>query len=109
MDLIRRLQEIGVLSRGEFTIYSEIKDGNVLQRLNILGSKLDSFNDSCDMVLDFRKAFDGVNHPIFWDPGHVSNTGNQIIAKKMFLKFRPQPQSHTQTHTTINIKINFKI
>ena len=72
------------LSKGEFAIYSEIKDGNVLQRLNILGSKLDSFNKSCDLVLDFRKAFDGVNQPIFWDPGHVSNTGNQIIAKKMF-------------------------
>ena len=33
---------------------------------------------------DFRDAFDNVDGAIYWDQGHVLQTGNLILAEKFF-------------------------
>lgn len=73
-----------ILSEKEYAIYSEIQGDNTLKRLDLLGDGFESLSDTCTQKLDFRSAFDGINQPIFWDRGHLGNTGNQIIAKKIF-------------------------
>jgi len=72
------------LSEQEFSIYQEVKNGNVLKRLEFIASGLDELQSVCNGTADLRHAFDGINAPIYWDSGHMANTGNKIISKKMF-------------------------
>ena len=37
--------------------------------------------DSCNVSLNLRDIFDNESSPIYWDQGHVSDKGNNIIAK----------------------------
>ena len=46
-----------------------------------VGRELLSLQDDCNVV-DLRGAFDDVSGPIYWDQGHVSDTGNLILAEK---------------------------
>ena len=39
--------------------------------------------DGCDTI-DLRGVFDDVNGPIYWDQGHISDTGNLILAEKFY-------------------------
>jgi len=43
-------------------------------------SELDSY---CKETSDLRNSFDGINQPIFTDSAHMSDFGNEIIAKKL--------------------------
>ena len=46
-----------------------------------IGRELLSLQDDCN-VIDLRGIFDDINGPIYWDQGHVSDTGNLILAEK---------------------------
>jgi len=46
-----------------------------------MGRELLSLQDNCNVV-DLRGIFDNINGPIYWDQGHVSDTGNLILAEK---------------------------
>jgi len=46
-----------------------------------MGRELLSLQDDCNVV-DLRGIFDDINGPIYWDHGHVSDTGNLILAEK---------------------------
>ena len=37
--------------------------------------------DSCKIVLDMRSVFDNEINSVYWDQGHVSDKGNDIVAK----------------------------
>tara|TARA_Y100001936_G_scaffold8795_1_gene7888 strand:- start:262 stop:1791 length:1530 start_codon:yes stop_codon:yes gene_type:complete len=39
--------------------------------------------DACKMSLNLRDVFDSESSPIYWDQGHVSDKGNNIIAKSL--------------------------
>ena len=39
--------------------------------------------DSCKVSLNLRDIFDNETSPIYWDQGHVSDKGNNIIAKSL--------------------------
>ena len=47
------------------------------------GRALLSLQDDCN-VADLRGIFDDINGPIYWDQGHISDTGNLIIAEKVY-------------------------
>ena len=72
------------LSEQEYEKYIEFKNDNTLNRLGLIADSLDYLNEDCDKTVDLRNAFDGINAAIFWDVGHVGNSGNKIISKKMF-------------------------
>jgi uncharacterized protein YjbI with pentapeptide repeats len=46
-----------------------------------MGRELLSLQDNCNVV-ELRGVFDNINGPIYWDQGHVSDTGNLILAEK---------------------------
>ena len=46
-----------------------------------IGRELLSLQNDCD-VIDLRGIFDNISGPIYWDQGHVSDTGNLILAEK---------------------------
>jgi len=46
-----------------------------------MGRELLSLQGNCNVV-DLRGTFDDVSGPIYWDQGHVSDTGNLILAEK---------------------------
>ena len=46
-----------------------------------MGRELLSLHDNCNVV-DLRGIFDDINGPIYWDQGHISDTGNLIQAEK---------------------------
>jgi lysophospholipase L1-like esterase len=39
--------------------------------------------DSCEMSVNLRGVFDNESVPIYWDQGHVSDKGNNLIAKAL--------------------------
>ena len=39
--------------------------------------------DSCEMSVNLRGVFDNESGPIYWDQGHVSDKGNNLIAKAL--------------------------
>ena len=53
---------------------------------------VDAFKEldkTCTITADFRKVFDYVQEPIFWDNGHTMSFGNKIIAKNIFSVISP--------------------
>ena len=46
-----------------------------------MGRELLSLQDNCNVV-ELRGVFDNIDGPIYWDQGHVSDTGNLILAEK---------------------------
>ena len=71
------------LSEQEFSNFLEVNDTN-LKRLGLFAEALHELKTVCDGTADLRNAFDGIDVPIYWDAGHMANTGNKIISKKMF-------------------------
>ena len=55
------------------------------RQLHILGQDMDGTSGKgvCE-TYDFRDAFDNVDGAIYWDQGHVLQTGNLILAEKFF-------------------------
>ena len=51
-----------------------------------IAEKVDELNGICDKTIDLTGTFDNVSESIFFDYGHMSDKGNQIIAKKIFLE-----------------------
>jgi uncharacterized protein YjbI with pentapeptide repeats len=43
----------------------------------------------CTKTADFRRIFDYVQEPIFWDGGHTMSFGNKIIAENIFSVISP--------------------
>ena len=45
---------------------------------------------SCDNIVDLRDVFNGINEEqIYFDKGHMSDLGNEIIAEKLFELISP--------------------
>ena len=51
-----------------------------------LSDNLSTLDEDCTKALDFRKIFDYVEKPVYWDATHTGTLGNQIIAKEVFLE-----------------------
>ena len=48
-----------------------------------MSRELLSLQSNCNVV-DLRGTFDDISGPIYWDQGHVSDTGNLILAEKFY-------------------------
>lgn len=59
--------------------------------LNLVALELnDTQYQPCDKVYDLRNVFDGMNGiPIYFDQGHMSDFGNEIIASEIYEKIIP--------------------
>jgi len=77
------------LSNHENSIKKGTFEKNNLQYMKDFDFHSNELMETCSLMIDMRNAFDGINEPIFWDHGHTSDFGNQIIAKKMFEKVLP--------------------
>lgn len=71
-------------SKGENIILPKTQfDIETLYVLNALEKPLNELNSICDQVIDMRNVFDDIPHPIYFDKGHMSDYGNNIIADKI--------------------------
>tara|TARA_B100000029_G_scaffold98987_1_gene89206 strand:+ start:2196 stop:3269 length:1074 start_codon:yes stop_codon:yes gene_type:complete len=61
---------------------------NAIEIYNIMKSSLNTL-DRCTITNDFTNAFDNTKTAVYWDDVHITEQGNEIIAKKMFNLFLP--------------------
>ena len=87
------------LGTGNRTLAPSEKYGTVeimhqyLIKLNLNYTEL----HSCDQIYDLRNVFDGMNGvPIFFDGVHISDFGNEIIAKRIYDLISPTVQNDIQ-------------
>jgi hypothetical protein len=52
--------------------------------LNKLEKPLSELKDTCDETIDLRNIFDNVTDPIYFDKGHMTDYGNDIISSRIF-------------------------
>ena len=55
---------------------------NSYERYEAYTKNLEKLN-SCGMSVNLRGVFDNESTPIYWDQGHVSDKGNNLIAKAL--------------------------
>ena len=76
-----------VLSQQEFSNFLLSKDFNGNQLDPTYYEKywksLIEIREQCSGVFDFRGVFDDISEPIYFDEGHMSDVGNNIIANEM--------------------------
>ena len=62
----------------------------------------------CTKTADFRKIFDYVQEPIFYDGGHTMSFGNKIIAENVFSVISPIyfDETHSIIHSDLQIGKN---
>jgi len=62
----------------------------------------------CTKTADFRKIFDYVQEPIFFDTGHTMSFGNKIIAENVFSVISPIyfGQTYSVIHSNLNSENN---
>ena len=74
------------------TNYNDIPLMNSLSEYEKYTSNLDDL-ENCTSSINLRTIFDNESAPIYWDQGHVSDKGNNIVAKALYneiLEFLPK-------------------
>ena len=74
------------------TNYNDIPLMNSLSEYEKYTSNLDDL-ENCTSSINLRTIFDNETAPIYWDQGHVSDKGNNIVAKALYteiLEFFPK-------------------
>lgn len=57
--------------------------------MELLAKSLDEVGKLCEHTTDLRNIFDDVSEPIYFDQGHMSDFGNEIVAQKLFEESLP--------------------
>ena len=60
-----------------------------LQTLDGMVEVLDDLDRHCTKTIDLTNVFDNVNEPIYLDGAHLYDSGNKIVAEKMFEEIIP--------------------
>ena len=55
-----------------------------LSALDIYANNLSQIDNSCTKTADFRNIFDKINEPLYLDSVHLGDSGNKIVADKMY-------------------------
>jgi lysophospholipase L1-like esterase len=74
------------------TNYYDIPLINSLSKYEKYASNLNDL-DNCTSSINLKSIFDNETSPIYWDQGHVSDKGNNIVAQALYdeiLKFIPK-------------------
>jgi len=89
-DIVITLQPVlsntkTILTDQEFTNY-HTRDAIRVETENLgkLATHLNELNSKCELAYDLRHIMDDEYVGIFYDQGHLTPTGNQIIAKKLY-------------------------
>ena len=72
-------------------------------------AKFDELENQCYRTLDFRWVFDYVLIPVYYDGGHVTNSGNKIIAENIFVQLSKDIFREEYTLKYINITSEKKL
>jgi lysophospholipase L1-like esterase len=86
-DLIISVQPIIGTGEKPLTIYEKQilnSDPNFSRHAKFIPNFVSAMHDLefCDYALDLTTSFDDISEPIYFDQGHMSDTGNSIIADK---------------------------
>lgn len=65
-----------------------------LTALDQMANSLPELNSVCDKTADFRDSYNNISEPVFFDPGHMNDDGNKIIAERMFELSEPLVSAH---------------
>ena len=76
-----------ILSSDEKIHAEYFKGVKTVEHLKYFAKKLPL--SSCTMSVDLRNAFDNMDIPIYFDGGHMTDIGNEIIAEKIYEKISP--------------------
>ncbi len=72
------------LSNQEKSNFVKSENEKRLEVLEEYAHSLNFLEDYCYNTADLRKVFDGINSPIYTDNVHMSDFGNEIVAKEFF-------------------------
>ena len=77
------------LSEEEMKYYKHYDSESVSKYYQLYANKLDELKDSCDLTIDLRDAFASFSNTIYFDSGHVSDFGNEVVANQISEKIIP--------------------
>jgi len=78
------------LSPDESLMVPKLNEHKVpLQILDSFSNVLPHLDNHCTKTYDFRNIFDNVNEPVYFDLGHTTDFGNEIIAQNIFNEIYP--------------------
>ncbi len=55
-----------------------------VERLEFYAEALNELDEYCTKTKDLRNTFDGIKEPIFLDPFHLNDYGNEIVSQELF-------------------------
>ena len=94
-----------VLTDQEYTnYYARGLLQNEIQNLNKFGMYVNELNSTCSSAHDLRNIMKDVSTGIFYDQGHMTPTGNKIIAKKIYEITLPIIEKSSQLIASMNDK-----
>ena len=76
-----------VLTDQEIT--NSLKNFPYLQKSQQYVDAFEELDEVCTKTADFRRIFNYIQEPIFWDEGHTMSFGNKIIAENVFSVISP--------------------
>ncbi len=77
-----------ILSPYESTYLNNSKS-DIIEIVHGFTKELESLETTCSGTFDFTGVLDGISEPIFYDQGHMSDRGNEIIAENFFDLINP--------------------
>jgi|TARA_B100001971_G_scaffold128164_1_gene118107 lysophospholipase L1-like esterase len=77
------------LSPEEQQYFSHYDNESKIRYYQLYADALPKLNSTCTATYDLRNVFDSFSETIFYDPGHVGDFGNNIIAEKIYEKIIP--------------------
>ena len=61
----------------------------ILELFDKLAISLSGLDETCEKTIDLRDSFDHTDKPVFYDLGHTSNYGNEIVAERIYQNIIP--------------------
>ena len=83
-----------ILTKHEQTSFIVLKKEGELKDYPQYAEQLDELDEYCSAAANFRGIFDYISEPIYFDRGHTGPSGNQIIAKEVYLLSFPIVLAH---------------
>ena len=92
-----------ILTDQEFTnYYTRTAIKKEMANLDELATHLDELNSTCSSAHDLRFIMEDVSTGVYYDQGHMTPTGNKIIAKKMYEVTLPIIEENSTLITSMN-------
>ena len=73
-----------ILSIQETKHSEKIRNVQARQVMALLADSLIDLELNCDKTADLKNVFDNISGPIYYDGGHITDFGNEMIAQRLF-------------------------